>query len=160
MESAMNSKRGNMGEVVWELMEPINILISYRPKKQFNMTYSKLGTSVYGIFHNSKKFQTYSILYHMRPFNKTSNFSEVPSVFYERIFFVGRIGILFVNQKIFESSTSSELRDSTSLYRVPGAAAWPGLAAAAGAKFKFKHQTQLSRDDRYLPRCYIEQTGD
>ena len=34
------------------------------------------------------------------------------------------------------SSTSSELRDSTSLYRVPGAAAWPGLAAAAGAKFK------------------------
>ena len=105
MESAMNSKRGNMGEVVWELMEPINILISYRPKKQFNMTYSKLGTSVYGIFHNSKKFQTYSILYHMRPFNKTSNFSEVPSVFYERIFFVGRIGILFVNQKIFESES-------------------------------------------------------
>ena len=34
-----------------------------------------------------------------------------------------------------ELSTSSELRDSTSLYRVPGAAAWPGLAAA-GAKFK------------------------
>ena len=33
-------------------------------------------------------------------------------------------------------STSSELRDSTSLYRVPGAAAWPGLAAAARAKFK------------------------
>ena len=30
---------------------------------------------------------------------------------------------------------SSELGDSTSLYRVPGAAAWPGLAAA-GAKFK------------------------
>ena len=40
-------------------------------------------------------------------------------------------------------STSSELGDSTSLYRVPGAAAWPGLAAAAGAKFKFKHQIQI-----------------
>ena len=37
-----------VGSTLWvgELMEPISILISYRSKKQFNMTYSKLGMSV------------------------------------------------------------------------------------------------------------------
>ena len=39
MDSAMNSERLNMGEVVGEMMEPFPIQISYWPIKPFNLTY-------------------------------------------------------------------------------------------------------------------------
>ena len=39
MDSAMNSERLNMGEVVGEMMEPFPIQISHWPIKPFNLTY-------------------------------------------------------------------------------------------------------------------------
>ena len=39
MDSAMNSERLNMGEVVGEMMEPFPIQISHWPIKLFNLTY-------------------------------------------------------------------------------------------------------------------------
>ena len=39
MDSAMNSEKLNMGEVVGEMMEPFPIQISYWPIKPFNLTY-------------------------------------------------------------------------------------------------------------------------
>ena len=39
MDSAMNSERLNMGEVVGEMMEPFPIQISHWPIKPFNLTF-------------------------------------------------------------------------------------------------------------------------